>query len=60
MLVIFVYDIFELLALHKYTKEEAASTSGIKKIYWLKDFETIFNALICETENVYLNTNQIM
>jgi len=43
---------------HKYTKEEATSTSGIKKIYWLKDFETIFNALMCETENVYLNTNE--
>jgi Xaa-Pro aminopeptidase len=29
---------------HKYTKEEAIATSGIRKIYWMKDFKTTFNA----------------
>ena len=43
---------------HKYTKEEAITTSGIRKIYWMKDFKTAFNALMCEAENVYLNTNE--
>jgi Xaa-Pro aminopeptidase len=43
---------------HKYTKQEATETSGIKKIYWLKDFNTIFNALMSEAEHVYLNSNE--
>lgn len=43
---------------HKYTKQEATTTSGIKKIYWLKDFNTIFNGLMAQAENVYLNTNE--
>ena len=43
---------------HKYTKEEATATSGIGKIYWMKDFPMVFKALICEAENVYLNTNE--
>jgi Xaa-Pro aminopeptidase len=43
---------------HKYTKEEAATTSGIRKIYWMKEFPVVFNALMSEAENVYLNTNE--
>jgi len=43
---------------HKYTKEEATAVSGIKKVYWLKEFETIFNSLVCEGEIIYLNTNE--
>ena len=43
---------------HKYTKEEATATSGIRKIYWMKDFPVMFKALMCEAENVYLNTNE--
>ena len=43
---------------HKYTKEEAFQTSGIKTVYWLSQFENIFNALVCETEHIYLNTNE--
>lgn len=43
---------------HKYTKAEATETSGIKKIYWLSQFETIFNTLMSECEHVYLNTNE--
>lgn len=29
---------------HKYTKDEAISTSGIKTIYWMKDFFAVYNA----------------
>jgi len=43
---------------HKYTKEEATTTSGIRRIFWMKDFFVTFNALISEAENVYLNTNE--
>ena len=43
---------------HKYTKEEALATSGIRKVYWMKDFYITFNALMCEAENVYLNSNE--
>ncbi len=43
---------------HKYTKQEATATSSIKRIYWMKDFFTVFNSLMCEAENVYLNTNE--
>lgn len=43
---------------HKYTKEEAYATSGIKKIYWLSEFETVLNLLLCDTTHIYLNTNE--
>lgn len=42
----------------KHTKESAAKTSGIKTIYWLKDFENIFKKLAYEAENIYLNSNE--
>jgi Xaa-Pro aminopeptidase len=43
---------------HKYTKQEATETSGVKTIYWLSMFNTIFNTLMGECEYVYLNTNE--
>ncbi|HVA98688.1 MAG TPA: aminopeptidase P N-terminal domain-containing protein [Bacteroidia bacterium] len=43
---------------HKYTKEEATQTSGIKTVYWLSQFETVFAALMAECEHVYLNSNE--
>lgn len=43
---------------HKYTKEEAYQTSGIKKIYWLSQFHNVFNQLMTECEHVYLNSNE--
>jgi Xaa-Pro aminopeptidase len=43
---------------HKYTKEEARETSGIKNIKWLSEFEATFNTLMTEADNVYLNTNE--
>jgi Xaa-Pro aminopeptidase len=43
---------------HKYTKEEAIATSGIKTIYWLHEFNTIFKQLMFRAQNVYLNTNE--
>jgi Xaa-Pro aminopeptidase len=43
---------------HKYTKEEATATSGIKTIYWLHEFNSIFKQLMFRAQNVYLNTNE--
>jgi Xaa-Pro aminopeptidase len=43
---------------HKHSKEEASQISGIKTIKWLSEFRTIFHQLMCELENVYLNSNE--
>jgi Xaa-Pro aminopeptidase len=42
----------------KLTKEAAFETSGIKTVYWLNQFETIFKNLMSEAQQVYLNTNE--
>lgn len=59
--VLFLRETNEHIAIwegHKYTKEEAIATSGIRKVYWLSQFESIFNQLMVEAEHVYLNTNE--
>lgn len=59
--ILFLKETSEHIAIwegHKYTKEEAFATSGIKKVYWMKEFNTVFNALMCEVEHVYLNSNE--
>ena len=43
---------------HKLTKEQARTISGIKNIQWLSEFSSVFHALICEAEQVFLNTNE--
>jgi len=40
---------------HKYTKEEANETSGIKTVKWLDEMDMIINQLMSYAENVYLN-----
>jgi Xaa-Pro aminopeptidase len=42
----------------KYTKETATDISGIKSVYWNKEFENIFKSLVYQAENIYLNTNE--
>ena len=59
--VLFVRQPNEHLAIwegHKLTKEQAAKISGIQNVKWLSDFPVIFRSLVCELENVYLNTNE--
>ncbi len=59
--VLFLKETSELIAIWegaKLDKEEAFETSGIKTVYWLDQFETIFKTLMSEAENVYLNTNE--
>jgi Xaa-Pro aminopeptidase len=43
---------------HKFSKEEAQRISGIKTVKWLGQFGTIWHHLMCETDNVYLNSNE--
>jgi Xaa-Pro aminopeptidase len=59
--VLFVRETNELLAIwegHKLTKEEAVKISGVKTVKWLSEFPTVFRAVMCEMEHVYLNTNE--
>jgi len=42
----------------KLTKEQATHVSGIKRVELLSAFATIFRGLMCEAENVYLNSNE--
>jgi len=43
---------------HKYTKNEATATSGVKTILWLDAFETVMKDLMTCAEYVYLNINE--
>lgn len=42
----------------KLTKEKAYETSGVKTVYWLKDFHKILHELMAQSETVYINTNE--
>ena len=42
----------------KLDKEQAFETSGIKTVYWLKDFEKVFFEVMTQCERVYFNTNE--
>ncbi|MDH5475506.1 MAG: aminopeptidase P family protein [Cyclobacteriaceae bacterium] len=59
--ILFIRETNEEIAIwegHKYTKEEAREISGIETVLWASDFDRIFNTLMAEAENVYLNTNE--
>ena len=59
--ILFLRETNELLAIwegHKLTKEEAQKVSGIKRIEWLSEFRPLFHRLMCECDQVYLNTNE--
>jgi Xaa-Pro aminopeptidase len=43
---------------YKLTKDQARAVSGIQTIYWLHEFKQVFNSLMAEVENIYLNTNE--
>ncbi len=59
--VLFIKETNEQIAVwegQKLTKERATEISGVKTVYWLSQFQTIFHQLVCECEHVYLNTNE--
>jgi len=43
---------------HKLTKQEARTLTGIQTIEWLHDFQKLFHRLMCECDDVYLNSNE--
>ena len=43
---------------HKLTKEQATKISGIKNVKWIAEFPVIFRQVVCEMENVFLNSNE--
>ena len=59
--ILFVRETNEEIAIwegHKYTKDEATETSGIKRVMWTSQFEKTFSTLIAQAEHVYLNSNE--
>lgn len=59
--VLFLKETSDLIAVwegEKLTKETAFLTSGIKTVYWLQQFQTIFKQMMAEAQGMYLNTNE--
>jgi Xaa-Pro aminopeptidase len=59
--ILFVRETSEHIAIwegEKLNKEQATEVSGVRKIYWTHQFKQILYTLMCEAENVYLNTNE--
>ena len=42
----------------KLTKEKALETTGVKTVYWLKEYDKIFFELMTQAETIYFNTNE--
>ena len=43
---------------YKHSKEDARKISGIKTIYWTKDFDNVFQLLAAEADTFLLNDNE--
>ena len=43
---------------YKHSKEDAQKISGIQTVYWIQDFDNIFQLLAAEAEVFYLNENE--
>jgi Xaa-Pro aminopeptidase len=59
--VLFLKETSELIAIwegEKLTKDTAFATSGIKTVYWLEQFDNIFNQMMAEAEGIYFNVNE--
>lgn len=59
--VAFVKETSELIAVwegHKFTKEETTKLSGIETVFWVSEFETVFEKLMQQADNLYINTNE--
>jgi len=59
--VLFLRETNETIAVwegEKLTVEQAREVTGIKTIYWVKDFERVFNTIAVQMAHIYLNTNE--
>ena len=43
---------------YKHNKEDAGKISGIQTVYWIQDFDDIFQLLAAEADVFYLNSNE--
>ena len=41
----------------KLNKKQATETSGVKTIYWLEEFDTVFESLMADAQVLYFNNN---
>ena len=58
---LFLRETSELIAIwegHKLTKPQAMEVSGIRSVHWMADFPRILHRLMCESQSVWLNTNE--
>ena len=58
---LFVRETNETIAVwegEKLSKETASAHSGISRVHWLQDFETQFRAVMCQADQVFLNSNE--
>jgi Xaa-Pro aminopeptidase len=58
--ILFVKETNERIAIWegaKLTKTQATETSGVKTVYWVDDFETIFEQLMSDVDLLYFNNN---
>ena len=59
--VLFLKETSEHIAIwegEKLTKQAAFYTAGVKTVYWLQQFPTIFKQMMAEAQGIYLNTNE--
>jgi len=59
--VLFLKETNDLIAVWegaKYTREKAFEISGIKTVFWLSEFERVFNEMAINAERIYLNGNE--
>lgn len=59
--VLFLKETSDLIAVwegEKLNKEQAFEVSGIKTVYWLNQFPTIFKQMMADASAIYLNTNE--
>ena len=59
--ILFLKETNELIAIwegDKLNKDQAFGVSGVKTVYWKKQFESVFAELMQEAETVYLNSNE--
>ncbi len=59
--ILFLKETNETIAIwegEKLSKRQAFELSGIKTVYWLQQFDTIFNQLMAESEGIYFNMNE--
>jgi Xaa-Pro aminopeptidase len=59
--ILFLKETNETIAIwegEKLSKLQAFELSGVKTVYWLQQFDAIFNQLMAEAEGVYFNKNE--